>query len=66
MGEICEMAEAFVIPEAFTTTSHHSFTAVEGLALVCACFQSSGDLYILTMKYDCAQSALTECINELV
>ena len=60
------MAEALKIPEKFTTTSQHSFTAIEGLALLCACFCSPGDLYNLSMIYDRAQSAITECINELV
>ena len=60
------MAEALEIPEKFTTTSRHSFTAIESLALLCARFRSPGDLYNLSMIYDRAQSAITECINELV
>jgi hypothetical protein len=64
--EICEMAEALEIPERFTTTSRYSFTSIEALALLCACFQSAGDLYHLSMIYDRSQSSITECVNELV
>ena len=64
--EICDMAEALEIPAIFSTTSRYSFSAVEALALLCACFRSSGDLYQLSMIYNCSQSSITECINELV
>ena len=60
------MAVALEIPLIFSTTSQYSFSAVKALALLCACFQSSGDLYQLSMIYNHSQSSITKCINELV
>ncbi|KIK52639.1 hypothetical protein GYMLUDRAFT_179931 [Collybiopsis luxurians FD-317 M1] len=41
------------------------FTAVEALRLLLAHFQSPSDIYELTARYDCSQSAISKLINEL-
>jgi hypothetical protein len=65
-SELFEMVDSLGIPEAFATESRHWFTGIEGLCLLCAHFRSAGDMYSLAMLYDGAQSAISECINELV
>ncbi|KAJ7711834.1 hypothetical protein B0H16DRAFT_1258684, partial [Mycena metata] len=64
--ELIDLAAALEIPDEFKTTSRHSFSSVEALCLLCARFRSAGDMYSLAMLYDRAQSAISECINELV
>ena len=65
-SELFEMVHSLGIPETFATDSRHRFTGIEGLCLLCARFRSAGDMYSLAMLYDRAQSAISECINELV
>ena len=64
--ELCEIAEALEIPCCFSTSLWYSFICIEGLALLCAHFCSAGDIYALSIIYDCFQSSITECVNELV
>ncbi|EPQ55484.1 hypothetical protein GLOTRDRAFT_93696 [Gloeophyllum trabeum ATCC 11539] len=64
--EILEMVDAFDIPEVFTTSGRYQFEGIEAFCLLCARFRSAGDMYGLSMQYDRSQSAISECINELV
>ena len=64
--ELFEMVDALGIPETFITDNHHLFIGIEGLCLLCAHFRSTGDMYLLAMLHDWAQSAISECINELI
>ncbi|KAF7336520.1 DDE Tnp4 domain-containing protein [Mycena sanguinolenta] len=64
--ELVELAEALRIPDPFKTTHRYSFSAVEALCLLCARFRSAGEMYLLAMLYDRSQTAISECINELV
>ena len=64
--ELFELVDALQIPESFSTKVHYRFTGIEALCLLCARFCSAGDMYSLAMLYDHSQSAISECINELV
>jgi hypothetical protein len=65
-SELFELVDALQIPEPFRTEGHYKFTSIESLCLLCARFHSAGDMYSLAMLYDRSQSAILECINELV
>ena len=65
-SELFELVDALQIPEPFRTEGHYKFTGIEVLCLLCAHFCSAGDMYSLAMLYDHLQSAISECINELV
>ena len=64
--DIFDMVEALDIPARIVTPTCSVFTGVEGFSLLCACFWTAGDMYILVMQYDWAQSAISEVINQLV
>ncbi|KAF7317937.1 DDE Tnp4 domain-containing protein [Mycena kentingensis (nom. inval.)] len=64
--ELTHLAEKLGIPEVFKTQSRHAFSRVEALGLLLARFRTAGDMYALTAKFDRAQSAISECVNELV
>ena len=53
------------IPEIFVTQSRNQYLAIEAIALLCARFAHTGDIYNLTMIYNRSQSSLSELINEL-
>ncbi|KAF7354261.1 DDE Tnp4 domain-containing protein [Mycena venus] len=65
-GELSDLAAALKIPDPFRTAYRHSFSAIEALCLLCARFRTAGEMYALAMLYDRAQSAISECVNELV
>jgi hypothetical protein len=64
--DLFKLAEALKIPETFETTNCYVFSQIEALRLLCARFCSAGEMYTLSMPYDCSQSSISECINELV
>ena len=64
--ELIEMAEGLEIPNPFVTTSQYAFTGLEAFCLLCAHFHSAGDVYSLSMLYDCSQLLISECVNKLV
>ncbi|KAJ7807432.1 hypothetical protein B0H14DRAFT_991562 [Mycena olivaceomarginata] len=66
VDELVDLAHALEIPKPFKTESRHSFSALEALCLLCARFRTAGEMYNLAMLYDRAQSAISECVNELV
>jgi nuclease HARBI1 len=65
-SELFELADALQIPEFLSTKGHYRFTGIEALCLLCAHFCLAGNMYSLAMLYDHSQSAISECINELV
>jgi hypothetical protein len=64
-GELIRLSKAFDIPSTIKTTSGHVFSGVKALTLLCAWFQSLGDIYELVTKYDRSQLAMSEIINYL-
>ena len=64
--DIFNMVEALDIPARIVTLTCSVFTGIEGFSLLCACFQTAGDMYNLVMQYDWAQSTISEVINQLV
>src|SRR6202042_2783653 len=64
--EIYDMVEALEIPESFVTSNQYVFTGIEAFCPLCTRFQSAGDMYQLSMQYDCSQTSISECVNELV
>ncbi|KAF8224584.1 hypothetical protein L208DRAFT_1425778 [Tricholoma matsutake] len=65
-SELFELVDALQIPKSFSIEGHYRFTGIEALCILCAHFHLVGDMYSLAMLYDCSQSAISECINELV
>jgi nuclease HARBI1 len=63
--ELVELTDVLEIPDIFVTSSRHHFPAIEALALLCARFRSSGEIHELSIKYNRAQSAISEIVKEL-
>ncbi|KAJ7662390.1 hypothetical protein B0H17DRAFT_1144335 [Mycena rosella] len=63
--KLIRLSKALNIPERVKTTSGHVFSAIEALALLCTRFRSAGNIYELVLKYDPAQSTISEIINYL-
>ncbi|THU92324.1 hypothetical protein K435DRAFT_906381 [Dendrothele bispora CBS 962.96] len=64
--ELQDLVSALEIPDPLITSTRSRFTALEAFCLLCARFRTAGDMYELTAKYDRAQSAISEVVNELV
>ncbi|KAJ7347929.1 hypothetical protein DFH08DRAFT_618353, partial [Mycena albidolilacea] len=64
--ELIDLAHALRIPDPFVTATRYLFSATEALGLLCARFRSAAEMYALVMLYDCSQSSIWECVNELV
>lgn len=64
--EIMELVQALEIPDGLSTSNRYKFTAIEALCLLIARFRFAGDIYELTTRYDRAESAISEIVNDLV
>ncbi|KAJ7733167.1 hypothetical protein B0H16DRAFT_1239164, partial [Mycena metata] len=64
--ELVNLVDALEIPEVIRTHSRCAFKGIEALCLLIARFRSAGEQYELSMKYNRAQLAISEVVNELV
>ncbi len=62
--ELVEMLSVLHLAPIIVTQSHYCTSALEALALTCACLAHSGDLYDLVKEHDCSKSAVSEIVNE--
>ena len=66
VDQLIELAEALDVVDDIVTENRHKFEPLEAVALLCARYRSSGDLYNLVEKYDRSASSLSELIIEMV
>jgi hypothetical protein len=58
------MVDALQLPPIHVTRNGHVVTALEGFCMLCARYRRIGDMYDLVERYDRAQSAISEIVNE--
>lgn len=65
MHELMDLTEQLQLPPIHITKTCNVVPALEGLALLCAHFQSSGNMYDLTEKYNHLQGAILQIVNNV-
>jgi hypothetical protein len=64
--ELFDLVRVLDLPPSFCTRNSYCVIVLEAVCLLCARFRSSADEYVLVMKYDRSQSAISDIVNHVV